>query len=88
MNEWDITPYRAMLQYFTYPLSLIEEEVNNAINAKVDTNEFYKEKCDELLNWYQKFLRTILVCQSAVGSEIEKRTAKRVLELIKVNKQK
>ena len=82
LKEYDISPYRAIQQYFTYPLSLIENNVKNAINMKMDTNEFYKERCDELYKLYQKFLTTILVCQNEVGNRRERKNASRVLGYI------
>lgn len=72
LKENDISPYRVVLPYFTYHLSLIETNVKNAINMKIDTNEFYKERRDELYELYQKFLTTLLICQSEVGNRRER----------------
>ena len=86
LKEYDISSYRVVLPYFTYPLSLIESNVKNAVNMKMDTNEFYKERCDELYELYQKFLTTILVCQNQVGNRRERKRARRLLGFI-VNNQ-
>lgn len=85
LNEFNSSPYRRILPYFTYPLSIIETNVKNAINTKMDTNEFYKERCDELYELYQKFLTTILVCQNEVGNRRERKRARRVLGFIANN---
>ena len=82
LKEFDIYPYRKIQPYFTYPLSSIENNVENAVKMKTDTNEFYKERCDELEELYQRFLTTILVCQNEVGNRRGRKRARRVLGYI------
>lgn len=83
LSEVNGSPYYTMLPYFTYPLSLIEDTVKKAKNTKMDTNDFYKEKCDELLQMYDRFLKTCLLCKIEMGTEEEKKRANEVLNVIK-----
>ena len=39
--------YNSIVQYFLYPLSSIEKEVENAIINHEDTEEFYMKKCEK-----------------------------------------
>ena len=82
LNEVNITPYRAMLPYFTYPLSVIENEVKMEKKNIIDTNVFYKENSDDLLEIYVRFLQTSLVCQSQLGTDEAKRRANKILNEI------
>lgn len=86
LDEVNISPYSAMLPYFTYPLSLIEDTVEKARNSKTDTNEFYKEECDELLKLYDRLFKTSLLCQRIVGTRKEKKRANKILKLFKSSK--
>lgn len=72
-------PFTEINKYYDYPIGLIEKEVENAQKNGTDTNEFYKEQCDKLLELYNKLLMTILITQSQVGSGEQKRRAERVL---------
>ena len=83
LNEINSSPYRVILTYFTYPLSKIEDAVANAKKNKIDTNEFYKEKCNELFEIYERLLATKLLCQSEFGNKEEKKKANEVLNAIK-----
>ena len=83
LSEINERPYSTILPYFTYPLSIIETTVKKAKNSKIDTNEFYKEQCDELLKMYNRFLTTCLVCKSQMGTKEEKKRANKILEAIK-----
>lgn len=83
LNEVNRLPYRAMLTYFNYPLSIIEDTVEKARNSKTDTNEFYKEQCDNLLEMYDRLLKTYLICQSEIGTKEEKKRANEILKAIK-----
>ena len=82
-REVNSSPYYTILPYFTYPLSIIEDTVKKAKNTKTDTNDFYKEKCDELLKMYDRFLKTCLLCKIELGTKEEKKRANDVLNVIK-----
>ena len=77
--------YRVISPYFDYPLSEIEKEVELFHLKNKDSNEFYKEKCDELLKMYERLIYTFLLCKSETGTRSEKRA---VNNIYKNNKEK
>ncbi|CDF20394.1 unknown [Clostridium sp. CAG:609] len=85
LEELCVGPYRVISPYFDYPLSVIEKKVDLARLKNKDSNEFYKEKCDELLKMYERLIYTFLVCKSETGTRSEKRA---VNKIYKNNKKK
>lgn len=83
LREVNVPPYRAMLPYFEYPLSLIENKVEETVKNGIDTDDFYKEQCNELLKIYDRLLKTSLICKSEFGTKEEKRKAQEVINAIK-----
>ena len=72
-----------MLPYFEYPLSIIEKEVQEARKNKLDNDDFYRKKCDELTKMYERLLLTQLMCQSKFGTIEEKKRANEVLNALR-----
>lgn len=83
LNEVNVPPYRAMLPYFEYPLSIIEKEVQESRKNKLDNDDFYRKKCDELTKMYERLLLTQLMCQSKFGTIEEKKRANEVLNALR-----
>lgn len=67
-----VCSYKTLLPYFNYPLSILENEVKQAIINNVDNNDFYKYKCDEIFKLYERLIHTVLICKSSIGSIDEK----------------
>lgn len=85
LKEICVGQYRVVSPYFDYPLSEIEKEVELFHLKNKDSNEFYKEKCDELLKMYERLIYTFLLCKSETGTRSEKRA---VNNIYKNNKEK
>lgn len=85
LKEICVGQYRVISPYFDYPLSEIEKEVELFHLKHKDSNEFYKEKCDELLKMYERLIYTFLLCKSETGTRSEKRA---VNKIYKNNKEK
>lgn len=85
LKEICVGQYRVISPYFDYPLSEIEKEVELFHLKHKDSNEFYKEKCDELLKMYERLIYTFLLCKSETGTRSEKRA---VNNIYKNNKEK
>lgn len=85
LEEICVGQYRVISPYFDYSLSEIEKEVELFHLKNKDNNEFYKEKCDELLKMYERLIYTFLLCKSETGTRSEKRV---VNKIYKNNKEK
>lgn len=85
LKEICVGQYRVISPYFDYPLSEIEKKVELFHLKNKDSNEFYKEKCDELLKMYERLIYTFLLCKSETGTRSEKRA---VNNIYKNNKEK
>ena len=85
LKEICVGQYRVISPYFDYPLSEIEKKVELFHLKHKDSNEFYKEKCDELLKMYERLIYTFLLCKSETGTRSEKRA---VNNIYKNNKKK
>ena len=53
--------YATITDYFVYPISLLEATVSATATEGLDTEEFYKEKCHEILDIYKKLTITTYV---------------------------
>lgn len=82
LSEVSGLSYQSILPYFNYSLSIIEDNVKKAKYNKTDTNEFYKEQSDKLLEMYGRFLKTCLICKSQVGTREEKMEANEIINSI------
>lgn len=54
-----------IVKYFTSPLNIMLDEIENIQKDNKDTQEFYKEKCHEL----QKLYNRLIITMSIVGEE-------------------
>ena len=59
----DSSKYKEIIPYFDYPISILEESINDAIIKGIDTEEFYKEQCDNIEKLYQRLVATIYLVQ-------------------------
>lgn len=73
LEELCVGPYRVISPYFDYPLSVIEKEVDLAHLKNKDSNEFYKEKCDELLKMYERLIYTFCFVNLKLVQEVKKK---------------
>lgn len=72
LEELCVGPYRVISPYFDYPLSVIEKKVDLAHLKNKDSNEFYKEKCDELLKMYERLIYTFCFVNLKLVQEVKK----------------
>ena len=64
--------YKEIIPYFDYPINLLEENVNDAIIKGIDTEEFYKEQCDNIEKLYQRLVATMYLAQKHSKTFIDK----------------
>lgn len=64
--------YSPIMHYYTHPLSVIEEEVNNAIKNNGDTEEFYNKKCEEIEELYKRLTITVAYISYINAPKLEK----------------
>jgi len=53
--------YSPIAPYFEYPVSLMEQEVKEAINNNSDTEEYYIEKCKQIEKLYDNLTMTVAI---------------------------
>ena len=53
--------YSQIVKYFEYPISLMEQEVNETITNNNDTEEYYIEKCEEIEKLYNRLAMTTAI---------------------------
>ena len=63
--------YHEIVKYFTYPISIIEQEVEDAANTNTESEFFYSCKCEEVEKLYHRLVET-LACISNQDSIIDK----------------
>ena len=53
--------YSPITSYFEYPISLMEQEVKEAIDNNSDTEEYYIEKCKQIEKLYDSLTMTVTI---------------------------
>lgn len=53
--------YSTIVPYFEYPISLLEQEVNEAIYNNNDSDEYYAQKCKQIEKLYNNLTMTVEV---------------------------
>lgn len=53
--------YSPIAPYFEYPVSLMEQEVKEAIDNNSDTEEYYIEKCKQIEKLYDNLTMTVAI---------------------------
>lgn len=53
--------YSSITNYFEYPISLLEATVSATAAAGNDTEEFYQDKCEEILDIYKRLTITTYI---------------------------
>ena len=59
--------YSKIVQYFEYPLSLMEQEVKESIANNIDTEQYYMDKCKQIEEIYTRFAMTVAIVSKRFG---------------------
>lgn len=59
--------YSTIVQYFEYPLSLMEQEVKESIANNIDTEQYYMDKCKQIEEIYTRFAMSVAIVSKRFG---------------------